>query len=125
MIEDVNFSNIAIEYKGGGTKEDAMRVVPENEKSYPEPSMFGVLPASAFYIRHAKNITFDNIRVSFQKEDFRPAFVLDNVIGADFDRLKIWTNSKIFSLKNVNDFSVTNSKNLADMTLQTADKKEF
>lgn len=125
LVEDVNFSNIYIQYKGGGTKEDAMRVVPENEKNYPEPSMFGVLPASTFYVRHAKNITFDNIRVSFQKEDFRPAFVLDNVHGIDFDRLNIWTKSPLFSLKNVSDFSVANSKNIADIKLEKVDKKEF
>ncbi|MBX7170997.1 MAG: glycoside hydrolase family 28 protein [Pyrinomonadaceae bacterium] len=125
LIEDVNLSNIYINYKGGGTKEDAAREVPENEKNYPEPSMFGVLPASAFYIRHAKNVTFDNIRVSFQKEDFRPAFVLDNVHGIDFDRLKIQTNQKLFSLKNVSDFSVTNSKNVADGKIDKTDKKEF
>ncbi len=125
QIEDVNFSNILINYKGGGTKEDAMREVPQNEKNYPEPSMFGVLPASVFYVRHAKNVTFDNIRVSFQKEDFRPAFVLDNVQGVDFDRLKIWTKSNLFSLKNVFDFSVTNSKNVTDVTLERVEKKEF
>lgn len=125
LIEDVNFSNIYIEYKGGGTKEDALREVPQNEKNYPEPSMFGVIPASTFYIRHAKNITFDNIRVSFQKEDFRPAVVLDNVHGADFNRLKIWTNSRIFSLKNVSDFNVTNSRNMADTKVEKAEKKEF
>ncbi|HQU82914.1 MAG TPA: glycoside hydrolase family 28 protein [Pyrinomonadaceae bacterium] len=125
LIEDVNFSNIYIEYKGGGTREDALREVPENEKNYPEPSMFGVLPASTFYVRHAKNITFDNIRVSFQKEDFRPAFVLDNVHGVDFDRLKIWTNQKLFSLENVSDFSVKNSRNFADMKLEKIEKKSF
>lgn len=105
LIDDVNFSNIKIEYKGGGTKEDAARVVPENEKSYPEPSMFGVLPASVFYIRHAQNVTFDNIRVSFQKEDARPAFVLENVRGAEFDRLKIAGSQPKFWLLNVSDFA--------------------
>ncbi len=125
LIEDVNFSNIYIQYKGGGTKEDALREVEQNEKNYPEPSMFGVLPASTFYVRHAKNVTFDNIRVSFQKEDFRPAFVLDNVHGIDFDRLKIWTNAKMFSLKNVSEFSVFNSKNVDDTKIQKAEKKEL
>ena len=125
LIEDVNFSNIVIQYKGGGTKEDAMREVPQNEKNYPEPSMFGVLPASTFYIRHAKNITFDNIRVSFLNEDFRPAFVLDNVHGADFDRLNVMTKSKLFSLKNVSDFAVTNSKNMADTKIEKVERKEF
>lgn len=125
LIEEVNLSNIYINYRGGGTKEDALREVPQNEKNYPEPSMFGVLPASTFYIRHAKNITFDNIRVSFAKEDFRPAFVLDNVHGIDFDRLKIWTNAKMFSLKNVSDFSVINSKNVDDKKIDKVEKKEF
>lgn len=125
LIEDVNFSNVYIEYKGGGTKEDALKEVSQNEKNYPEPSMFGVLPASTFYIRHAKNITFDNIRVSFQKEDFRPAFVLDNVHGIDFDRLKIATNSKLFLLKNVTDFNVTNSRNVADTKIEKVEKREF
>ena len=125
MIEDVHLSNIYINYKGGGTKEDALREVPQSEKNYPEPSMFGVLPASTFYIRHAKNITFDNICVSFQKEDFRPAFVLDNVQGASFDRMNIMTKSKLFSLKNVSDFEVSNSKNVGDMKLENVDKKEF
>lgn len=125
LIEDVNFSNIYIEYKGGGTKEDALREPPENEKNYPEPSMFGVLPASAFYVRHAKNITFDNIRVAFQKEDFRPAFVLDNVHSVDFERLKIWTNQKMFSLKNVTDFRVVNSRNTIDTKLEKVGKEEL
>jgi polygalacturonase len=125
LIEDVNFSNIYIQYKGGGTKEDASREVPQNELNYPEPSMFGVLPSAAFYLRHAKNVSFDNIRVSFQKEDFRPAFVLDNVHGADFDRLKILTNQKMFSLKNVTDFSLTNSQNVVDTRIEKAEKREF
>src|SRR6185369_11098971 len=43
-IEDVKLSNVRIHYKGGGTKQDAAREVTENEKSYPEPSMFGIIP---------------------------------------------------------------------------------
>ncbi|KAK0039395.1 sialate O-acetylesterase [Biomphalaria pfeifferi] len=43
LVEDVNFSNIYIEYKGGGTKEDALREPPENEKNYPEPTFADVV----------------------------------------------------------------------------------
>ena len=35
--------------------------------------MFGVLPAYGFYIRHAKGITFDGVRVGFAAPDTRPA----------------------------------------------------
>ena len=56
---------------------------PEREKEYPEPSMFGILPAYGFFIRHAKGIELQDIDVGFTKDDFRPAFVLDQVDGID------------------------------------------
>jgi polygalacturonase len=88
-IEDVKLSNIRIVYKGGGTKEQASAVVPENEKKYPEPAMFGTLPSSAFYIRHAKNIEISNVEVSFLTPDYRPSIQLDDVKGSVFRNVKI------------------------------------
>jgi hypothetical protein len=126
-IEDVRFSNIRIHYKGGGTKEDAARVVPENEKSYPEPSMFGTIPAYGFYVRHAKGITFDNVEVSFANDDARPAFVLDDVISASFFRIKAQTmpGVKTFSLTNVSDFSLWQSWKIKDTQIDRAEKQQF
>jgi len=126
-IEDVRLSNIRIHYKGGGTKEDASRIVPENEKSYPEPSMFGVLPAYGFYVRHAKGITFDNVEVSFANDDARPAFVLDDVSSASFSRVKAQTipGVKTFSLTNVSDFGVWQSWKIKDTQIDRAEKREF
>ncbi|GHT58215.1 hypothetical protein AGMMS50239_02340 [Bacteroidia bacterium] len=83
LIEDVTLSNIRIHYQGGYSKEDAKIAPPENEKVYPEPWMFGTIPASAFYIRHARNIKFKDIDVDFAKEDGRPAFVLDDAVDID------------------------------------------
>lgn len=77
-IEDVTFSNIQIWFKGGYTEEDSKRIIPEQEKVYPEPWMFGTIPASGFYVRHARNITFDNVNFHFQKPDGRPLFVTDD-----------------------------------------------
>ena len=85
-IEDVSFSNIRIYYKGGFSKESAAFSPPENEKMYPEPSMFGIVPASAFYIRHARNIRFRNMEVNFEQPDFRPGIVLDD---AQIDTLDV------------------------------------
>ncbi|GHT24144.1 hypothetical protein AGMMS4957_16700 [Bacteroidia bacterium] len=82
-IEDVTLSNIRIRYKGGYSKDDAKMVPPENEKVYPEPWMFGTIPASAFYIRHARNIQFHQVYVDFMKEDGRPPFVLDDAVNID------------------------------------------
>src|SRR5436853_712801 len=60
-IEDVRMSNIRVYYQGGGTLEQAALNPPEKETDYPEPSMFGVIPAYGFYIRHVKGIEMDNI----------------------------------------------------------------
>ena len=38
--------------------------MPEQEKGYPEPYRFGVIPASGFYVRHVKNIEFTNIELA-------------------------------------------------------------
>ena len=71
--------NIKINYKGGGTKEDAQRIVPEKAKKYPESAMFGILPAYGFYVRHARGVKFHHIDLGFEKRDDRPALVFDDV----------------------------------------------
>jgi len=126
-IEDVRLSNIRIHYKGGGTKEDAALVPPENEKNYPEPSMFGITPVYGFFIRHARGITFDNVVVSFEKPDARPAFLLDDVGNVEFFRTsaQLAPNAKMFVLKNVSNFSVSQSRNAPDEKFERVDKKEF
>ena len=87
-IEDVKLSNISIYYQGGGTKDQAALKPQEKEKEYPEPSMFGAIPAYGFYIRHVKGIEMDNVQVSYLKEDLRPAFILDDVKNAEFRNVK-------------------------------------
>jgi polygalacturonase len=78
-IEDVSLSDIRIVYKGGGTAEMAALTPPENERLYPEPWMFGLIPASGFFIRHVNNITLKDIELSFLTPDARPTFYLDYV----------------------------------------------
>lgn len=126
-IEDVRLSNIRIHYKGGGTRDDAAREVPENEKNYPEPSMFGTIPAYGFYIRHARGVTFNNVEVSFEKPEMRPAFMLDDVKSVEFFRTnaQLSTGAKMFVLRNVSDFSTSQSRNVDDAKLERVEQKRF
>jgi polygalacturonase len=126
-IDDLRLSNIRIYYKGGGTKEQAAMVPPENETAYPEPVMFGEMPAYGFFIRHAKNLTMTDIELSFLKDDARPAFVLNNVQGADFYRIKAQRipGNSLFYLKNVTDFSIKQFWQLADTQLEKVVEKNF
>jgi polygalacturonase len=126
-VEDVRLSNIRIYYGGGGTREQAAVEPPERETNYPEPSMFGVLPAYGFYIRHAKGIEITNVEVSYLKEDQRPAFVLEDVKGVDFFHVKAQKTEGVptFSLKNVSDFSVQQSRPVPDTRLERVEQKKF
>ena len=73
-IENVIIRDMIVNCKGGGTFADANRMVPENEKAYPENRMFGnTLPAYGLYIRHARNIYLDNIQFNLVNPDSRPA----------------------------------------------------
>jgi polygalacturonase len=126
-IEDLTLSNIHIYYKGGGTKEQAGREVPQLIKDYPEPDSFGITPAYGFFIRNVKDLKMSDVEVSFFNEDQRPAFILDNVDGADFQHIRAQktAGARTFLLNQVKNFNVFNSSQLPDTKLVTADKKQL
>jgi polygalacturonase len=87
-IEGVKLHHIYIQHQGGGTKEQAAIVPPEDEHKYPEPNMFGDMPSQGFYLRHVKNVELSDIEVAALAPDARPAFVLQNAEGVDFFHVK-------------------------------------
>jgi polygalacturonase len=126
-IEDLKLSDITIFHQGGGTKDDAMRQLAEKEKDYPEPNMFGTTPAHGFFIRHVRGLEMEGVKIEHANDDGRPAFVLNDVQGADFGRVKAPSpaGAPTFVLNDVRDFSVFRSKPVSDTELQTASKKEL
>lgn len=88
--ENVTLSNIQITSPGGGTAEYAAKEVPEKEATYPENRMFGhTLPASGFYVRHVKNITFNNVQCISASAEARPVLLLDDVEGVNIQNCNI------------------------------------
>jgi polygalacturonase len=126
-IEDVRLSNIRIYYRGGGTKEQAALDPPEKEDTYPEPSMFGELPAYGFFIRHVKGIEMNDVEVSYLKEEARPAFLLSDVKGADFFRVRAQRTAAVptFVLNNVTDFSAQQCGPIPDTRLEHVESKKL
>jgi polygalacturonase len=126
-IEDVLLSNIRIYSRGGGTKEQAALDPKEEEEKYPEPNMFGELPAYGFFIRHVKSLQWDNVQVSYLNEDARPPFWLNDVNGVEFYRLRAQHSADLptFALKNVEGLSVQQSWPLKDTRLERVDSKKF
>jgi len=89
-IEDVTLSNLQIHYQGGGTGEHAALVVPEQEDgAYPEPAGLGkIMPASGFFIRHARNLTLRDVALFYAREEARPRVVLADVESVMLDGLR-------------------------------------
>lgn len=94
-IENVVLKNVEIHYPGGGNPRyariglDELEKVPELPAKYPEFSMFKELPAWGIYVRHAKGITFEQVRIYCEQADYRAAVVLDDVQGATFTELLV------------------------------------
>ena len=94
-VENVSLENIEITYPGRGNDGLAilpiyrLKDVPEQIAEYPEFSMFGELPAWAFYVRHVKGLSMKNISVKAEAKDYRPAFVFDDVTDLNLDKIQI------------------------------------
>lgn len=138
-VEDVTLKNIRIHYKGGLTLEQVAQqpaelvnafflrgpgltgprdpfAPPEQEKAYPEPSMFGLLPSYGLFVRHAKNIVIENVDVSYLQEDRRSPVVLQDVAGISFKQFKAQRVDGVpcFRMKEVTDFSITDCPGFPD-----------
>jgi polygalacturonase len=124
-IEDIKFNNVLVLHQGGGTKDDAAVQPAELENVYPDPNRFGTMPAHGFYIRHVKRIEIKDVEVRPEKADMRPGFVLDDVNGAELIHVKLPSTPEVPSvvLKNVKDFTVTQSKPLAHARVESAEMK--
>jgi polygalacturonase len=119
-VEDVRISNILIQHPGGGTQKDALLQLPEKEKAYPEPTMFGTTPAHGFYIRHAKRIEVSDFKILTEEGEERPCFILEDVEDVDFANVKFPERQQgpRFVLVDVKAFRVHNSGPLADTEIK-------
>ena len=149
-IEDVTLDNVHILHKGGMTLKQVAQQpadlvntfffrsqggpqlrepyeTPERENDYPEPSMFGILPAHGLFIRHVDGFKVQNLDVGYREEDTRPAFVLEDVRNAEFSRVRAGHAKEvpIFILKNVKDFSTHQCAGVPDTTLDKAENRNF
>jgi polygalacturonase len=123
-IEDVKLSNIYIETVGGAKAEMAQIKPPENESRYPEPWMFGDMPASGFFMRHMRNVEMSHVEIANSTPDARPAFYLTDVERADFFAITAPRNADgAFALHGVKDLRIGWSRAAADTVLSSVDDK--
>ena len=79
-VENITFRNIELLFQGGGKLTDA-RTLYRNERAsaFPSPpNVFKhILPGYAFYVRHAKNVVFDNVKTRVLGSELCPAVVTE------------------------------------------------
>src|SRR6266480_250212 len=126
-IEDLRLSNIRVYYQGGGTKEQAALEPPEKESDYPEPTMFGEIPAYGFFIRHVRGLEMSDVAVTYLKDDARPAFILSDAKAVDLRNIKARHGQGLasFILTDVEDFALQQSQPLPDTKLATVKRQQF
>ena len=123
-IEDVKLSNIYIETVGGATAGMAQIQPPELEAAYPEPRMFGPMPASGFFLRHVRNVEMSHVEIANATADARPAFYLADVERADFFAVTAPHGANgAFALHDVKNLRIGWSRAAADATLDRVDNK--
>ncbi len=123
-VEDVKISDIFFHQCGGGDAALAQRQPPEAEMGYPDPPMFGPLPATGFFIRHARNVEMSNVEIAVAAPDMRPAFWLRDVDGADFFRLRLPDGPR-FVLDGVSGFRTFGSRQIEDVRFDAAVTRSF
>jgi len=114
LVEDIKFDNLYLQQAGGGTAEWAAIKPPEKVNAYPEADMFGILPATGFFFRHARNIELSNVEIATEAPDARPAIWAEDVDGLDVFRLRARYSSTAFALQNVREFRTFGSRDLPD-----------
>ncbi len=125
-IEDIKISDVYLQQVGGGSAQMAALNPEEREGAYPDPHMFGELPATGFFARHIRNLEMSNVEIATLSADARPALWLKDVVGADFFRLRLpQGDASAFHLHQVRDFRSSGSRKIADVSIESAEEKKL
>ncbi len=124
-VEDVRISNVFFDQPGGGDAAMAALLPPDNEDKYPDPNMFGPLPATGLFARHAKNLELSHVEVTVRAADARPAVWLKDVDGFDASFVKFPSGAPNFAFDGVKGFRTFGSRDVPDRTIATIDKGGF
>jgi len=118
-IEDVSITDVYMVQKGGGASTIAEINPPERERDYPEPNMFGPLPAQGLFVRHAKNTELRHVEIRSLAADARPFVWFCDVEGIGISRLKVAPRGDVplLRLRETRSLRVAASPPLADLSL--------
>ena len=124
-IEDVKISDVYLHQQGGAGAAIAALQPPIKEDAYPDPGIYGDLPATGFYLRHVRNLEVSNVEVATEAADARAAFCLQDVEDADFFRVRVPRGSTAFDLRAARNFRSFGSLSAPDTSFDTAQNQKI
>ena len=86
-IRNVWLSNIRLTFRGGGTKDLVKRDYREQGTNYPEPRWAGPTPAYGLYARHVEGLHVNDVTFRYERPEYRPAIILDDVRNATLNQI--------------------------------------
>jgi polygalacturonase len=79
-VQNVQFNHLRLTVPGGISTPPAPP--PEYDNKYPDAKNFGVLSAYGVQVRHAQNVTFNDVQITAAKKDVRPEIVQQDIAPA-------------------------------------------
>lgn len=122
-IEDVQISDCFFEQVGGGDSAMAALLPAELEAKYPEPEMFGAIPATGFLLRHVNNIALNNIEVRLIAPDMRPAIWARDVDQLRMNSLRLPMSAPALDAASIKHAQIMNCSKLPDGTNELLEGK--
>lgn len=119
-IRNVTVAGIRIQMARAAEGPAALDDVPEKAGEYPDPTMFGELPAFGLYLRHVVGITLRDVHLEGAAGEVRPALVADDV-----DELTLLApRAAAFHLHNVRNAAVLDFNGKARLRVTGRDTRE-
>lgn len=81
-VRGIWLNNIRLHFRGGMRSLEDPRGYREQGTNYPEPKFAGRTPAYGLYARHVDGLYVNDLTFTYDRPDYRPAVVLDDVNDA-------------------------------------------
>jgi hypothetical protein len=75
----ISIEGLSIAMVNAGIGPKTLEAIPEFPKEYPQPTMFGPLPAFGLFLRHLSKISLRDLQLQAPAQEERPAIVADDV----------------------------------------------
>lgn len=78
-VTGIYIEGLSVEMADTGIATGIPETIPESPKQYPQPTMFGPLPAFGLYLRHVSTISLRDVELRASTQEQRAAIVADDV----------------------------------------------